>query len=371
MSQLNFNVGGDPKDDDPILVTDDQPSSPTQTFTGRFNVDGPGRFAVTVPPSVSGGATVRYQQRQKSVRVIVPPGPGQWEAGAPPCQPPNDPPVVMIYGPPVSEAIQIVGDHFELHGTRWTWRMTTGFCDYKVFLDGGDIRSLLKQNQDLGAHGRRVFPHIVNITDFNPATYGQAYWDRLPEYLAVNAEYDQYVDFPVLSDTGYRGWSLGQCQDFWIRFGETVRPSWNRFVNLTNEFDHGGNIVGRPDDYPRLSGMLVSQGSAVQDATPPSPGWNYFEWHAADSPTKFSHEYFIWKGLSTGGTPKPAVISEHGRRITEQNADEDYIRSLAYASLANGCGLTVHPEDGKYSRLLGPRQASCVKTAMAILEHGA
>lgn len=269
--------------------------------------------------------------------------------------------------------VSIVGDHFEAAGRRWTWRMTTGFCDYKVFLDGGDIRGLLKQNQDLGAHGRRVFLNMVNITDFNPDAYGDAFYGRLPEFVALNAEYEQYVDFNVLPDTQYRGWSLAKCQNFWARVNDALNSAnWNHFRSLTNEFDHGGNLVGNPNDYARPGYALLSQGSAVQDATPPCPatgkgaGWGYWEWHAADEPTKFSHEYYIWQGLSTGAI-KPCVISEHGRRINEGNADLNYIRSMAFASCANGCGMTVHTEDGKYSRLVGPNQAACIKTVMDIL----
>jgi hypothetical protein len=72
--------------------------------------------------------------------------------------------------------------------------------------------------------------------------------------------------------------------------------------------------------------------------------------------------------MSTGAV-KPCVITEHGRRINETNADPDYMRSLAFASLANGCGMTVHTEDGKYSRLVGPNQAAMIKLVMDILNN--
>ena len=269
--------------------------------------------------------------------------------------------------------VLIEGDHFIAGGRRWIWRMTTGFCDYKVFLDGGDIRGLLAQNQDLGAHGRRIFLNMVNIVDFNPDAYGDSFYGRLPEFVALNAEYEQYVDFDILPDTQYRGWSLSKCQNFWARVNDALdHANWNHFRSLTNEFDHGGNLVGNPDDYARPGYALTSQGSAVQDATPPCPstgkgaGWGYWEWHAANEATKFSHEYYIWQGLSTGAA-KPCVITEHGNRINEGNADANYIRSMAFASNANGCGMTVHTEDGKYSRLMGPNQSAMVKTAMDIL----
>jgi hypothetical protein len=272
--------------------------------------------------------------------------------------------------------VSIEGDHFVADGRRWIWRMTTGFCDYKVFLEGGDLRSLLQQNQDCGARGRRVFLNIVNITDFNPDAYGQSFYDRLPEYLALNAEYDQYVELDVLPDTGYRGWSLGKCQDFWARVNDSLdRAPWNHFRSLTNEFDHGGNLVGSPNDYARPVYPLVSQGSAVSDAPPPRPGWGFREFHCAkDFPKVYLFEDELFNGLGVNtdggrwGDPKPIVYTE-GRRFKEDDpiTDKKLARTYAYESLALGEGLTLHTDDGKYSRLLGPRQASCVKTAMTIL----
>lgn len=274
--------------------------------------------------------------------------------------------------------VRIDGDHFVANGQRWIWRMTTGFCDYQVFLNGGDLRSLLRQNQDLGARGRRVFLNMVNITDFNPDAYGQTFYDRLPEFVAVNAEYEQYIEFDVLPDSGYRGWSHGKCLDFWARVNDSLdRANWNHFRSLTNEFDHGGNLVGSPNEYPRPAYPLVSQGSAVSDAPPPRPGWGFREFHCAkDFPKVYLFEDELFNGLGVDadgqrwGDPKPIVYTE-GKRFKEDDpvTDEKLARTYAYESLALGEGVTIHTEDGKYSRLLGPRQASCVKTAMEILNR--
>jgi hypothetical protein len=347
--QINCTVVGKATDT-PLLVVDNG-----NPYQGQF--ESPTRVIFTVNDSEPPwGATIHFASH--TARYVLPASPGAYEGPA------------LTYAAETS-SVQVVGDHFESAGKRWTWAMTTGFCDYKLFLDGGDLRSLLKQNQDLGATGRRVFLSMVNITDFNPDVYaGKGYYDRFAEYLAFNAEYGQFVEMDALPDSQLLGWNLGKCQAHWARVCDAVRGQANVFLSLTNEFDHGGNLVGQPGDYAKPAGILSSQGSAVQDGTPPSPGWDWREWHAADDPTHFSHEFYIWKGLSTGGTPKPTVISEHGRRINEGNADPDYIRTLTYASLANGCGLTIHCEDGKYSRMLGPNQAACVQTATRILAKG-
>lgn len=288
------------------------------------------------------------------------------------------PAVGAIASGPVT-GLTVVGDHFEENGRRGIWRMTTGFCDYRVFLTGGDLRSLLRQNQDLGARGRRVFLNIVNIVNFDPDSFGQGFYDRLPEFCALNAEYDQYVELDVLVDSGYRGWSLGKCRDFWARVCDAVRPVPNRVVSLTNEYDHGGNLVGSPNDYPRPEGIVCSQGSAVSDAPPPRPGWSFREFHCAkDYPKVYLFEDILFNGLGVDADghrwadAKPIVYTE-GRRFKEDDpiTDEKLARTYAYESLALGEGLTLHTEDGKYSRLLGPRQSRCVKTAMTILAAAA
>lgn len=350
MKQINSTVIGTATDV-PELTVDNGHS-----FLGVF--ESTSRVIFTLPDTEPPwGATIAFDHQ--TLRYVIPVDPGAYEGP------------VLDYGPSSLESPQIVGDHFELHGQRWAWAMTTGFCDYKLFLDGGDLVSLLKQNQDLGAHGRRVFMMMKNIVDFNPDNYGQAYFDRIPEYCSINAEYGQYVNPNAFPDSQLLGWSLSKCQDFWGKFTNACRPCPNAIVSLTNEFDHGGNLVGVPNDYPMPPGMLSSQGSAVQDATPPCPklgtgsAYQIFEWHAADDPTHFSHEYYIWQGLSTGRI-LPTIITEM-RRLDPGTVDLNYVRTITYASLANGCGLTVHTGHGKYSQLLAADEAAGVSTAMEIL----
>ena len=190
--------------------------------------------------------------------------------------------------------------------------------------------------------------------------------------MELSTEYGQPLDYNVFPDSQLLGTDLGWCQAHWAQVCDCLRGK--AFVSLTNEFNHGGNLVGRPDDYPNPGG-LASQGSPVSDNTPPSPaqgtgsGYQIWEWHAADDPTKFSHEYYIKWGLSTGRV-MPCVISEHSRRIQEGAVDLNYIRCLTHASMANGDGLTVHTEDTKYSRLMGPNQAGAVRLAMSLLANG-
>lgn len=102
MSTLNFNVGGDPKGDQPTLVADNPPggSLVASHFEGG---NPPNRFVGTVPATITGGGTIHYDHGRKSFRVIFPPGDGPWEAGMAPCLPPeyngDSERVVLRYGP--------------------------------------------------------------------------------------------------------------------------------------------------------------------------------------------------------------------------------------------------------------------------------
>jgi hypothetical protein len=64
------------------------------------------------------------------------------------------------------------------------------------------------------------------------------------------------------------------------------------------------------------------------------------------------------------------VISEPGKRLEEGAVDLDYVRSETHASMANGCGLTIHSTPGKYSQMLGPNIAQAVKLSMSLLASG-
>ena len=81
--------------------------------------------------------------------------------------------VQMLTAPKTSQLPSIVGDHFELNGNRWVWRMLDGFCDHALLFSGNvqQVRDTYKQAQDLDVRGKRVFGMMQNITHFDPRTY--------------------------------------------------------------------------------------------------------------------------------------------------------------------------------------------------------
>lgn len=96
--ELRFNVGGDPRDDQPWLQPDNPPGH--APIAGIF--ESPGRLLTVIPDICTGGATLSYQHQAKSFRVILPPIGEQFqaEAGEPPQLPPEyhgDPDKVALH----------------------------------------------------------------------------------------------------------------------------------------------------------------------------------------------------------------------------------------------------------------------------------
>lgn len=356
MKQINCTVQGKATDTPHLVVDNGHP------YLGQF--ESPTRVIFPVadaePPW---GATIYFGSH--SLRYVIPEQPGAYEGP------------VLSYAPATPE-IQIVDDHFEVNGKRWLVRGADGFCDLAVLLDNGHsgLVPQLAQARDLGVRVRRVFACIKNIRIFNPFTYGPAYYDAIMELFALYAEYGIYGDFDGLVDTGYWGFSLGQCQSLWNQQIATLTPITNKFnVSLTNEFDHGGNIVGTVNDYARPPFALCSQGSAVSDAPPPRPGWGIREFHCLkDWPKIFLCEDMLFnrEGVDADGHAwgprKPTYLSECPRfEEGLPQTDERLARTLALESVAFGEGLIFHNEFGKDGRLMGARTARSCGVAMDLL----
>lgn len=373
MIQINFNVQGSPGSD-PVLwcIDNGLQFALSPDLSGRMIV----RTDIALPSPF--GSSIVWKGQQLA-RLLVPPDGFVGEATDPRVD--MQPPSLTFQPPPPQVALPtIVGDHFELDGQRWVWRMVDGFCDHGCLFNGQvqRVRDLYKQSQDLDARGRRIFGMFVNIAGgaglptFDPRTDPAKALDTLDHLLDISAEFRQPLNYCVFADADLLGMDLGWCQSWWAQVCDRLRGK--AFITLVNQWNHGGNLVGRPNDYPNPGG-LSSQGSANEDTNPPNPtdgtgnGYQFWEWCSAVNQTHLSHEYYIWKGLSTGRA-MPCVISEPGLRLEESGVDLDHERTETHASLANGCGRTVHSTAGKYSQLLGPNVAAAVKLSMSLLANG-
>lgn len=283
-----MNVAGNPKDDQPVLVADNPPGG-TTLATHFEGVPGqwPNRFVAVVPPEITGGATLYYQQKRKSFRVIVPPGEGSWEAGLPPCLPPeyegDGGQVALVYTPSVFTlpTLEVRGRFFWQSGHRCFLNGATGFNAYARFLDEGPdaIRGFLFQRQSLGFNAIRIWTafHIPNIGRLIPREHPD-YYERIAGMDSLCAEYGQYPYWTCYA--GANAETLGTQNDMiahQLRLQEAISPF--ALLDLHNEFDNPLNGASQFIGPTPPSSVLWSQGSNVQDVDPPTPLGRFYARH--------------------------------------------------------------------------------------------
>jgi hypothetical protein len=258
-------------------------------------------------------------------------------------------------------------------GEPWIWAMTDGFRDYDRFLLGEDIRPLLEESRALGANGRRVFGMADSFMHLYPFEHHD-YYGRLPEFLALNGEYGQYVQFCVFADTQIILPHLTDQAAHYLAVCDALQPCPNALIQLVNENSaHRNGIDLRRFDQPH--GLLASIGSNGTGEDPPLPAWDYSDLgserrgdFALSTTTVYfaTHGYAGEKGArGYPGTQRPTVVSESpgfaefpepGRRTNDP--------AIAYF-MGLGCrwgaGGTAHSSAGIQSDLLPPTTKACVR----------
>lgn len=125
MIQINFNTQGSPGADPVEWVIDNAHRYPvTPDIPNRM-------IARSTQPEPQWGSHIEWKG-QILARFLVPRD-GTYEAAAIGMTPP----VLTFQGSSQPTALpSIVGDHFELNGNRWVWRMADGFCDHALLFTG-------------------------------------------------------------------------------------------------------------------------------------------------------------------------------------------------------------------------------------------
>lgn len=359
MSTLNFNVSGPVANDTPSIIADNPPGG--TPLAGHFEGTPPNRFVVTVPSTITGGATLTYQHGQKHVRVIVPPGDGSWEAGAPPCQPPGDPAVLMAYTPALAR-LEPDGTALKNH----VWAQMTGFCDYALWLtDKSRLFSLWDQAVGLGANGRRVLGMMEYITRFHPQDF-PTFYSELRPFAGAAADRGLRLHFDVFADNQIINMGISH----WTRVCEQLGPIPSVVIGAGNEWPKNG-FDPKALAYP---GVISSQGSTTADSAPPMPGWGIRMWHGRRDYPKvymsFDDAVYVGRGLDEGGhqyAPVSPIVHDEPMGFAEvdvanrRSTDPALARSLMLTGRAYGSGATFHSEDAMYGRLLGPVQQTCAR----------
>jgi hypothetical protein len=261
-------------------------------------------------------------------------------------------------------------------GGKWIWAMVTGFRDYERFLRGEDIRPILQETRELGGNGRRVFGAFDFGSPQTQRLYPREhpdYFDRLPEFFALNAEFGLYVQFTAFADT-QRSVPGAQAQrDHWAALCDTLRPIPNVLLERVNEEDAHDNRLDT--DLPKPAGITASFGSNGAGSDPPGPFWDYADLHSerrGDFALSTTTVHFAINGFAGehgaagfGGTHRATVVSEPpgfadtlqpGRRTNDPR-----IAYLMGVGCRWGAGGTAHCDSGVMSVPLTPTQRACVE----------
>ncbi len=294
MATLNFNVAGNHTDDRPYYILD-KPEGGTRWDVGEFEGDNRYRmhFPEFIPDSsepFTGAGWFWYDHGRKSFRVIVPPSAGnaQWEAGLPPCLPPESTAadVALIYGPEAFALplLETRGRYWWQNGNRFFLNGATGFNAYARFLyEGVDaVRPFLFQRQQLRYNAIRIWTayNIGGIGRLVPREISD-YYELIPAFNSLCAEYGQYPYWTAFA--GANAETLGSTLDMvdhQYRLQDKLRNTF-ALLDLHNEFD---NPLNAPSAFvgPNPPGdVLWSQGSSIKDTDPPLPLGRFYAWHPA------------------------------------------------------------------------------------------
>lgn len=256
--------------------------------------------------------------------------------------------------------ITINGRFFALEsGEPFTIIEASDFNILGRFLDGQDIRPTLKQRFDAGFNTLRVW------TRYDLAQYGigrltfadhPELYERIPEFLNLCAEYGLYVEF-----TAYTG-----HEDFdtthWARLIEAVKTRSNVLLELVNEADQKGNMIGCRSYAPNTSydgcqtvqsmgfaqptGLLTSHGSNGTQAQPVAPFWSYVTMHftspISEPARKVGHN--CWESVDD----RPCLANENIRFPDVYDSIQVAKDAAAGAALLAG-GSAFHSVHGKSS----------------------
>lgn len=256
-------------------------------------------------------------------------------------------------------------------GKPWVMAFVSSFRLYERYLRGEDIRPLLQEAIDVGANGVRVFGAFdfgsPDAQRLYPSEHPD-YYERLPQFFGVLAEYGLYAQFTAFADTqrSVPG-ALGQMVH-WLTLCNVLAGVSNVLLERVNEHDAHENRI---DAFlPRPDGICASYGSNGQGSDPPAPFWDYADLHSerrGDFALSSTTLHFAVHGYGTTfpGTQRATVNSEPpGFSDTMQpgrRTNDPRIAFLMGLGCCWGAGGTAHSDCGVNSVPLTPTQRACVE----------
>jgi hypothetical protein len=312
------------------------------------------RLVVMIPAGVTGGATLFYANRTKSLRVIVPPGGGAWEASMPPCQPPEDPEIVVSYSPAfVHLALSIDGLFFRRNGERFHGIESTEFPMYVRWLQGDNVTPVAEQRRNLGFNMWRVWLLNTSVYRIIPSDFGDDFYNRLPDFVRWASTFDANIDFTCFTQTGSLMPNPHDQQEHLDRIGAALAGVWDNVgLSKVNEADQHDNATAPGLVMP--GGFLNSQGSNGGDAWCPTPTLNWVEYHSNGAP-----EWWRRAGHNAmemaNQERRPGWTTEN-TRVPDQDDSAQHCYDAAAAGALLCAANCFHSAGGKRSVLFEGRE---------------
>jgi hypothetical protein len=224
---------------------------------------------------------------------------------------------------------------------------------------GENIIPVLEQRRDAGFNMLRVWT-LYDLVAANIGQFLDIDYARIPDFLALCAQYGLYVEFTAYTST--------ERITHWNQLVTACQGQTNALLELVNEGTLPVNqiVMGR---YARPTGILASHGSGGAEGVPPWVPWDYITFHtngASEEQRKVGHNAMsdcadVW--LVPALTNETSRFPEVGMWV---GADHARRRALAFDAAAGAAllcaGSCFHSVQGKASVLF---DADTIDAALA------
>jgi hypothetical protein len=243
-------------------------------------------------------------------------------------------------------------------------RMASEFLLYKKYLEGeASIRPVLEQLADLGGNVIRVMGMFESLGGFNPKNYGDRYYDAIPGFCALCAEYGIYVYWVACAATGSM-FTGDEALRHTQRTAEQLVTTQNAIFSYVNEQGQHNNSVDRERFRREVNTgwMLYDTGSFGADLTCDPPYGTHACLHVrrvypasikdgciVDNGNYVADHLQVW-------LDEPDRYGDDGNGSVEQAADA---AGTAYTAL----GWCFHSMQGERGEVLTGNTLDCARAA--------
>lgn len=371
MAQIYFNTHG-PLDRLPVIERIDNHAGPV--LQHWFTVPGaPRRLGCWVEDNYT-PHTQGHLVWQNQHRGIIMPPPGAYEATQPPVQPPDAPPLEIVYR--LLPLLTRGRDFVDSTGARWLYIGIDGFSLLdRMIRRGEDVTQRLREAKAIGANLVRVFASgDINRNTFCDLRPGGYDYDAVLAFLDIcaaeglrceitNADYQNICP----SESAQRT----HLHELFDRIG-SHHPGLH-LGECANEARNNGLEDGAVESYP---GVLMSRGSSLSDGMCPLPAMQWAGSHGRrderakilDSLNVAHHQDGGWEpGYKVGNIPvvnnEPIGIAAQavpGRRTNDPALC--YEIGAVSAALNGGC---VHGDPWHFGHDPQPIEQQCAEAMVA------